>query len=57
VLIEYNRVDENHDHSIVRDPANDYGQDWLGEHLEEHHPTPDEIRESVRQRLGAQPAG
>lgn len=53
VLIEYNRVDANHDHSIVRDPANDYGADWLGMHLEEHHPTGDQIRKAVRERLGA----
>lgn len=53
VLIEYNRVDRNHDHSIVRDPANDYGADWLGRHLEEHHPTGEEIREGMRQRIEA----
>jgi hypothetical protein len=27
----------NHVHSIVRDPSNDYGEDWLGRHYEEHH--------------------
>lgn len=27
----------NHVHSIVRDPSNDYGGDWLGKHYEEHH--------------------
>ena len=43
VLIEY-VVEEavggkaaNHVHSIVRDPKNDYGEDWLGRHYEEHH--------------------
>lgn len=43
VLIEY-MVEEgvggaaaNHVHSIVRDPGNDYGEDWLGAHYEEHH--------------------
>jgi hypothetical protein len=51
LLIEYNRVDTNHDHSIVRDPANDYGADWLGKHLEEHHPTGEQIREDVQRRL------
>ena len=43
VLIEY-IVEEgvgdsaaNHVHSIMRDPGNDYGEDWLGKHYEEHH--------------------
>ena len=27
----------NHVHSIMRDPGNDYGEDWLGKHYEEHH--------------------
>jgi len=43
VLIEY-MVEEgvggaaaNHVHSIVRDPGNDYGEDWLGAHYEEYH--------------------
>ena len=39
VLIEYARQNENHDHAIIRDPANDYGEDWLEIHYEEHHPT------------------
>jgi len=38
ILIEYNRQNANHDHMIVRDPTNDYGEDWLGKHYEEHHP-------------------
>ncbi|MDE2771262.1 MAG: DUF3500 domain-containing protein [Bacteroidota bacterium] len=45
VLIEYVRErgvggDENgsnHIHTIVRDPSNDYGEDWLETHYEEHH--------------------
>lgn len=29
----------NHVHAIVRDPANDYGSDWLGRHyVEDHRP-------------------
>ena len=43
VLIEY-IVEEgvggnpaNHVHSIIRDLGNDYGEDWLGKHYEEHH--------------------
>ena len=27
----------NHVHSIMRDPGNDYGEDWLGKHYVEHH--------------------
>ncbi|AKS41277.1 DUF3500 domain-containing protein [Wenzhouxiangella marina] len=52
LLIEYNLVDENHDHSIVRDPSNDYGADWLGQHYEEHHPSQEEIRAGVQERMG-----
>ncbi len=43
VLIEYVRergvggTAANHVHSIVRDPGNDYGEDWLQMHYEEHH--------------------
>ncbi len=54
VLIEYNRQDENHDHSIVRDPKNDYGEDWLGKHYEEHHPSREEISENVRRAVPAE---
>jgi len=43
ILIEYAREKEvggaegagNHIHTIVRDPSNDYGEDWLGRHYEE----------------------
>ncbi|MEE4175188.1 MAG: DUF3500 domain-containing protein [Xanthomonadales bacterium] len=52
LLIEYDRVSENHDHAIVRDPVNDYGADWLGQHLQEYHPSPEEIRAGMQQRLG-----
>ena len=45
ILIEYIRergIGEdqgaaNHIHSIVRDPSNDYGEDWLELHYQEHH--------------------
>jgi len=50
LLIEYNRQDANHDHSIVRDPANDYGEDWLQRHYREYHPTISEVMESGRKR-------
>ena len=54
VLIEYNRQNANHDHMIVRDPANDYGEDWLGKHYKENHPSGAEIRENVRRNIEAE---
>jgi hypothetical protein len=54
VLIEYNRQNANHDHMIVRDPTNDYGEDWLGRHYEEHHPSMAEAMETARRRAAAQ---
>jgi hypothetical protein len=53
VLIEYNRQNANHDHMVVRDPTNDYGEDWLGKHYKEDHPSGAEIRENVRQKIEA----
>ena len=50
ILIEYNRQDANHDHTVVRDPRNDYGEDWLGQHLAEHHPSMEEATENARKR-------
>ncbi|MEM8484956.1 MAG: DUF3500 domain-containing protein [Bacteroidota bacterium] len=48
ILIEYIRErgvggDQgaaNHVHTMVRDPQNDYGEDWLQTHYEEHHSGP-----------------
>ena len=43
ILIEYVREGgvggggANHVHSIIRDPGNDYGEDWLQMHYQEHH--------------------
>ena len=53
ILIEYNRQNANHDHMIIRDPSNDYGEDWLGEHYEEHHPSMAEAIENARRRAGS----
>ncbi len=39
LLIEYNRQNPNHDHSVMRDPKNDYGEDWLEHHYKEFHRT------------------
>jgi hypothetical protein len=55
LLIEYNRQDENHDHIIVRDPQNDYGEDWLETHYKEHHPTLEEAMENARRRATSPP--
>jgi Protein of unknown function (DUF3500) len=45
ILIEYDVVDPTtsqggHVHAITRDPANDYGMDWLGLHYQEGNPRP-----------------
>lgn len=53
ILIEYNRQDANHDHMIVRDPSNDYGEDWLGRHYEEHHPNMKDVIENTRRRAAS----
>lgn len=50
LLIEYNRQDPNHDHSIVRDPQNDYGEDWLEQHYTEHHPSLEEAVDTATRR-------
>jgi hypothetical protein len=51
ILIEYIRQNDNHDHTIVRDPKNDYGEDWLGNHYEEHHPSMEEAMKNARQAV------
>ena len=56
VLIEYNRQNANHDHIIVRDPANDYGEDWLGKHYKESHPSMAEAMENARRSATAESA-
>lgn len=38
ILIEYAVQEPNHIHTITRDPANDYGVDWLALHYQEHGP-------------------
>lgn len=45
ILIEYDVQEAlttkgGHVHAIMRDPANDYGMDWLGQHYQEVNPTP-----------------
>ncbi len=53
ILIEYNRQNANHDHMIIRDPSNDYGEDWLGMHYEEHHPNMEDAIENARRRAAS----
>jgi hypothetical protein len=36
LIIEFAVQELNHIHTIMRDPQNDYGADWLGQHYEEH---------------------
>lgn len=50
LLIEYNRQDPTHDHSVMRDPLNDYGEDLLEHHYKEYHPSLEEALETARQR-------
>jgi hypothetical protein len=35
---------------VVRDPRNDYGEDWLEQHHIEHHPTLQEAISTARRR-------
>lgn len=51
LLIEYIRQNENHDHSIMRDPANDYGEAWLEKHYKENHPTLEQAIKDTRRRV------
>jgi len=53
LLIEYNRQNPNHDHSVMRDPMNDYGEDWLGHHYREYHPTLEQAMDTARRRARA----
>jgi hypothetical protein len=53
LLIEYNRQNPTHDHSVMRDPMNDYGEDWLEHHYKEYHPTLEEAMETARGRAEA----
>ena len=54
LLIEYVRQNENHDHSVMRDPVNDYGEDWLERHYKENHPTLQEAVQDARRRAAEQ---
>ncbi len=53
ILIEYNLQNPNHDHAVVRDPVNDYGEDWLGHHYTEVHPSNEEAFARLRELTGS----
>jgi hypothetical protein len=40
LIIEFAVQEPNHVHTIMRDPQNDYGMDWLGLHYEEYAYSP-----------------
>ncbi len=54
ILIEYNRQNPTHDHAVVRDPQNDYGEAWLEHHYKEFHPSIEEAINAARLRAAAQ---
>ncbi len=54
LLIEYNLQNPNHDHAVVRDVLNDYGEDWLGHHYAEEHPTLEEAMNTLRRAAGVE---
>jgi len=54
LLIEYNRQNADHDHMVIRDPQNDYGEDWLETHYKEFHPTLEEAQETARRRMASE---
>ncbi len=41
----------NHIHAIVRDPINDYGEDWLGIHYVENHPDVRALMEELQEQV------
>ncbi len=41
----------NHIHAIVRDPLNDYGEDWLGIHYVENHPDVRALMEELQEQV------
>lgn len=54
LLIEYNLQNSNHDHAVVRGGLNDYGEDWLGHHYTEEHPTLEAAIKTLRRAAGVE---
>ncbi len=48
ILIEFAQGRRNHVHTIVRDPANDYGESWLGEVFTEKLTSAERFEAAVR---------
>ncbi|PCJ39786.1 MAG: hypothetical protein COA71_12935 [SAR86 cluster bacterium] len=57
ILIELAWEARNHIHAIVRDPINDYGEDWLGRHYIEDHPDISALMEQIRAQIKEGEAG
>ncbi len=51
IIIELAWEARNHIHTIVRDPMNDYGEDWLGKHYEEWHPDMTETNNNLAEYI------
>ena len=51
LLLELAWEARNHIHAIVRDPLNDYGEDWLDTHYSENHPDISELMEALREQI------
>ncbi len=51
LLLELAWEARNHIHAIVRDPLNDYGEDWLGIHYAENHPDMRQLMQSLQERV------
>ena len=51
LLLELAWEARNHIHAIVRDPLNDYGEDWLGIHYVENHPDMTQMMQSLQEQV------
>ena len=51
LLLELAWESRNHIHAIVRDPLNDYGEDWLGIHYVENHPDMTQLMQQLQERV------
>ena len=51
LLLELAWESRNHIHAIVRDPLNDYGEDWLGIHYVENHPDMTQLMQSLQEQV------
>jgi hypothetical protein len=56
LLLELAWEARNHIHALIRDPLNDYGEDWLGIHYAENHPDISELMQQVQEQIRASEA-